>query len=136
MSDRINVDFDNTLTQDNVAYWAGEVPEPDEDVIDAVNELYNDGHTIIIWTARQWGQANVIAARCTEWGLKFHGIRCAKGSADLYIDDKSCSPEDFVDKQNAEMAHEDVSVDSVDSSDMDSPATVRTRHTNWVGGDR
>ena len=92
---RIFVDFDNTLTTDNVRYWEGERPEPDEDVVEAVTEMYRDGHTVVVWTARPWREANRIAAHLTEWGVPYHGIRCEKGSGDIYVDDKAREPEAF-----------------------------------------
>ena len=95
---RLMVDFDNTLTQDNVEYWTGERPEPDRDVIAAVIEHYNDGGTVIVWTARPWSEAQQIAAHLTEWGVKYHGIRCDKGSGDIYVDDKAKRPEEFIDE--------------------------------------
>lgn len=94
---RLGVDFDNTLTEDNVAYWADERPEPDVDVIQAVREHYFAGGTVIIWTARPWSEANRIAAHLTEWEVPYHGIRCEKGSADIYVDDKAVTPEAFTD---------------------------------------
>lgn len=94
---RVAVDFDNTLTEDNVAYWAGERPEPDPDVCEATQKAYYEGHTIIVWTARPWSEASTIAAHLTEWGIPYHGIRCEKGSADTYVDDKALTPSTFTD---------------------------------------
>lgn len=95
MTDRIAVDFDNTLTLASVAYWEGERPEPDPEIVDAIRDLYHQGHTIIVWTARPWSEAHQIDAHLTEWELPYHGIRCSKGSADVYIDDKSVHPDEF-----------------------------------------
>lgn len=92
MTRRLAVDFDNTLTEDNVRYWEGERPSPDEAVVQAVTEFYREGHTVIVWTARPWREANHIAAHLTEWGVPYHGIRCEKGSADIYVDDKALEP--------------------------------------------
>ena len=91
-ADLLAVDFDNTLTESNVAYWAGERPEPDGEVIDRVQEHYHAGGVVIIWTARPWSEANQIAAHLTEWEIPYHGIRCEKGSADRYLDDKALPP--------------------------------------------
>jgi len=95
MTDRLFVDFDNTLTEDNVRYWEGEVPVPDEAVCDAVTEFYQSGGTVVVWTARPWSEASSIAARLTEWEVPYHGIRCEKGSGDIYVDDKATTPEEF-----------------------------------------
>jgi hypothetical protein len=95
-ADRLFVDFDNTLTTGNVRYWDGERPTPDMRVIDFVNGHYHDGVTVIVWTARPWSEAGRIAAHLTEWGVRWHGIRCDKGSGDLYVDDKACRPAEVV----------------------------------------
>lgn len=88
-AERLLVDFDNTLTTGDCAYWAGERPEPDETAIERVREHYHAGGTVIVWTARPWSEANQIAAHLTEWGVEYHGIRCEKGSGDVYVDDKA-----------------------------------------------
>jgi hypothetical protein len=93
---RIAVDFDNTLTTGDVAYWAGERPQPDEAVLQRVRQQYYSGHTIIVWTARPWSEASQIAAHLVEWDLPYHGIRCQKGSADVYVDDKSVRPTEII----------------------------------------
>jgi len=84
----VNVDFDGTLTTENVAYWDGERPEVDEEVAQWTREQYYDRNIVIVWTARPWSEANQIAAHLTEWEIPYHGIRCEKGSAELYVDDK------------------------------------------------
>ena len=93
--ERLLVDFDNTLTAGDVAYWAGERPAPAEDVIKRVREHYHAGGTVIIWTARPWSEANRIAAHLTEWEVPYHGLRCEKGSGDVYVDDKARHPTDL-----------------------------------------
>lgn len=96
MSNRLFVDFDNTLTEDNVKYWEDERPSPDEAVCQAVREHYYAGGTVVVWTARPWSEASQIAAHLTEWEIPYHGIRCEKGSGDRYVDDKATTPEDFL----------------------------------------
>jgi len=94
-ADRVFVDFDNTLTEDNVRYWDGERPEPDGGVIEAINQRYHDGATVVVWTARPWSEAGRIAAHLTEWGVRWHALRCDKGSGDIYIDDKAVQPSEI-----------------------------------------
>lgn len=95
MTKRVLVDFDNTLTKDDVEYWNGEREEPDEAVCEATRQCYFAGNTIIVWTARPWREANTIAARLVEWDVPYHGIRCQKGSGDVYVDDKAMSLADY-----------------------------------------
>lgn len=94
-SSRVFVDFDNTLTKENVEYWNGERPEPETGVIEATNDEYKAGNTVIVWTGRPWSEANRIAAHLTEWGVMWHGLRCEKGSGDVYVDDKAVRPDEF-----------------------------------------
>lgn len=94
--DRVMVDFDNTLTDSDVAWWEDELEEPNDAMVEAVDELYARGKTIIVWTARPWSESGKIAGRLTEWGVPFHAIRCGKGSAHAYIDDKAIRPNEAV----------------------------------------
>lgn len=92
--ERVAVDWDNTLTEDNAEYWNGEEAPIDEAVAEWVRDQYHSGKSVFIWTARPWEQARQIAGRLTKHGIPFHGIRCEKGSADVYVDDKAVRPED------------------------------------------
>ena len=94
MTDRVAFDFDNTLTTGDCQYWTGERPEPDPNMLDAVRDRYHAGDTVLIWTARPWSEAGQIAAHLTEWEVPYHAIRCEKGSADVYVDDKAVRPDE------------------------------------------
>ena len=72
-----------------------------------VNKLYEDGHRIVIHTARGMGRfsdrvdlANEEFEKITRdqlerWGVKFHALFLGKPSGDYYIDDKAISEKDF-----------------------------------------
>lgn len=97
MSDRISVDFDKTLTDsDGGTYFTEERAEPNDAMVEWVNDQYKSGSTIIIHTARPWSVAPLTVGQLTEWGVRWHGIRMDKGSADLYVDDKSTTPVDVL----------------------------------------
>jgi len=73
---------------------------PMQDRIDIVNELYDQGHTIIVETAR--GAVSKIDwyasthKQLENWGLKFHTLRTGvKHAADIYIDDKGMHGDHF-----------------------------------------
>ena len=65
-----------------------------------INQLYDDGHTIVYYTARGMGRNNNNAAlainqfysltekQLEEWGAKHHQLILGKPSADVYVDDK------------------------------------------------
>lgn len=92
---RICVDFDKTLTTGEGAnFWEDGEEDPDEAMIEWVNQKYVEGNTIIIWTARPWKYAGQTAGMLTKWGVRYHGLRMEKGSGDIYVDDKSVRPEE------------------------------------------
>ena len=77
--------------------------EPIESGVELVNEYYDKGYRIVIYTARGMGaykgNVNLIYERLydltfnhlNEWGVKFHRLVMGKLSYDLLIDDKAIS---------------------------------------------
>ena len=63
------------------------------DAITVNGELYDEGHTIIYWTARgtvtniDW--IDLTRQQLYDWGCKCHDVRVKKPQYDLWIDDKS-----------------------------------------------
>jgi len=61
--------------------------------IAAVNQYYDNGHTIVYWTARgastgiDWTE--VTRAQLDKWGCKYNDLKLDKPHYDIYIDDKS-----------------------------------------------
>jgi len=92
--DLVAVDFDGTLTEGRAKYWAGEREEPRGEMVEWVREQYYNGAKVVVWTARPWDQASTVAARLCEWGVPYHGIRCEKGGADGYVNDKAARPDE------------------------------------------
>lgn len=73
---------------------------PDENMIRAINILYDKGHRIIILTGRgsftgiDWKE--ITEKQLESWGLKYHELRFIKKPLKyLYVDDCACSPEEF-----------------------------------------
>ena len=66
---------------------------PNQNNIDKINRLYDDGKKIIYWTARgtvtkiDW--IELTRQQLFEWGCKCHDVRVGKPQYDLWIDDKS-----------------------------------------------
>jgi hypothetical protein len=67
--------------------------------IEAINRLYDQGHTIIYWTARGSGSGidwtELTNKQLNDWGCKFHEVRLGKPSYDVWIDDKALSDRQF-----------------------------------------
>lgn len=91
-------DLDGTLCEVEGNYY--EAAKPIQERIDYVNKLYDEGHTIIIDTARGCVSGRnhffFTVKQCKEWGLKFHTVRTGvKFGADIFVDDKGTSDIDF-----------------------------------------
>tara|TARA_B100001093_G_scaffold295489_1_gene281794 strand:- start:2930 stop:3229 length:300 start_codon:yes stop_codon:yes gene_type:complete len=84
-------DIDETLcTSPNLNY---ENSQPYIDRISVVNKLFDEGHTIKLFTARgsktgiDWSK--ITKNQLKLWGLKYHELHFGKPHADYYIDDKA-----------------------------------------------
>ena len=66
---------------------------PFQDMIDKINELYDSGNTIKMFTARgaatgiDW--EDLTKEQAKAWGLKYHELRFGKPHADVFIDDRA-----------------------------------------------
>ena len=67
--------------------------------IEKANKLYEDGHTIIFWTARGTGSGidwrEVTENQLEGWGVKYHELKLGKPIYDLFIDDKNMNTADW-----------------------------------------
>ena len=70
---------------------------PIEERIRKANQWYEEGHTIVYWTARgtrtgiNW--FSVTQDQLKRWGCKFHELRMGKPVYDVFIDDKNWNSE-------------------------------------------
>ena len=73
--------------------------EPIQKNINKINELYDNGNTIVYWTARgtgsgiDWTELTVMQLK--EWGAKYNKVKLGKPVYDLFIDDKNINAETF-----------------------------------------
>ena len=76
-----------------------ELAEPFPESIRRVNELYDEGHTILLYTARgsetgvDW--RTVTERQLEEWGLRYQTLHFGKPSADVYVDDRAMNSRDW-----------------------------------------
>lgn len=85
--------------------YEGCYPNPDK--IEIINNCYDAGYIIVLYTARGMGQFNGNVKRCEkeltpvtikhlkEWGVKFHQIVFGKIHFDLLVDNKVRNSEDI-----------------------------------------
>lgn len=94
----IYVDIDETICEspDSRDY---SLASPFVNKIEKINKLYDEGHTIIYWTARGTGSGidwrGVTESQFERWGVKFHELKLGKPIYDLFIDDKNINSDRF-----------------------------------------
>lgn len=97
------IDIDDTIcTLAMPAHYSTAVPITK--AIDKVNRLYDEGHTIVFWTARGTGSGldwrDLTESQLSSWGVKYHELRFGKPVYDIFIDDKNMNAEDWRNEKN------------------------------------
>jgi CMP-N,N'-diacetyllegionaminic acid synthase len=81
--------------------------EPNREMIDIINKLYDMGNHIVLFTARGYvtgiDWSSVTKEQLSKWGLKYHELHFGKPNADYYVDDRML-PVDFLYKYFGEHA--------------------------------
>ena len=92
-------DIDNTICKTTGSKYKNSKPILKN--IKFINNLYQQGHTIKIFTARYMGRTSdnpikaekkarkVTLYQLKKWKVKFHRVYFGKPSSDLYVDDKN-----------------------------------------------
>ena len=100
----IYVDIDETICRREKSTDFGVVHDykkakPIKENIEKINKLYDEGHTIVYWTARgsrkQIDWTNLTSHQLFEWGAKYHELKVDKPLYDLFIEDKSLRIEEL-----------------------------------------
>ena len=98
-------DIDGTLCTNT--YGDYENAQPFLERIEKVNKLFNEGNTIILFTARGMGRTennskaaqrmffDMTLEQVNKWGISHHSLMLGKPAADFYIDDKGINDENF-----------------------------------------
>ena len=93
------VDIDDTICKEEGPV-IGRIPYKDR--IEKINKLYDEGHTIIYYTARgnKSGRGEkyyrpITEKQLHEFGCKYHELGFKSHDADIFIDDKAINDKDF-----------------------------------------
>lgn len=104
------IDVDNTICISHRGCDYSQCP-PIRPVIDKINKLYDEGHTIVLLTARNMltFEGNIdkimevtkplLEKWLAEHGVKYHELVMGKPFGDFYVDDKGLLPNEFVDRE-------------------------------------
>jgi len=84
-------DIDNTLCDTSGTDYAGATPR--RDAIARLNEMYDSGDSIVLWTARGAGSGidwfDLTKEQMDRWGVKYHQLRTDKPYYDVFFEDRS-----------------------------------------------
>jgi hypothetical protein len=90
-SKRYIVDIDGTICETVDGDYDNSRPLNDR--IAKINALYDEGHTIIYWTARGMvsgtDHGDLTEQQLRDWGCKFHALWMHKPHYDVWVDDKA-----------------------------------------------
>tara|TARA_Y100000004_G_C8688407_1_gene316389 strand:+ start:140 stop:457 length:318 start_codon:yes stop_codon:yes gene_type:complete len=94
----IYVDIDETIcTSPEDRNYENAVPLKER--IIKINKLYDQGNTIVYWTARGTGSGidwrEVTENQFEKWGVKYHELHLNKPVYDLFIDDKNINADTY-----------------------------------------
>lgn len=85
---QIIIDIDGTICTEEKTYSRA-LAKPLPGAIESVNKLYNDGHTIIFYSARTWMEFEMTTDWLLKQGFKYHQLVMGKPIGDVWIDDRA-----------------------------------------------
>ena len=98
-------DIDNTLVRTDGNDYQNCTPIQHR--IDRVNRLFDEGHTIYLFTARGMASGNdyhdLTTKQMQDFGIKHHRLIMGKPDADLFVDDKAISVDEW-DAKNSNLS--------------------------------
>jgi ribonucleotide monophosphatase NagD (HAD superfamily) len=90
-------DIDGTFVETDGNDYPNSQPIPEN--IARINELYDEGHTIKLFTSRgsssgeDWRKLTEKQMR--KWGVRYHQLIFGKPSADFFVDDRAINSKEF-----------------------------------------
>lgn len=85
---QIIIDIDGTICTEE-RQFSRPLASPLPGAVASVNALYDQGHTIILYTARTWAEWEVTEHWLRTHGVKFHQLFMGKPVGDVWIDDRA-----------------------------------------------
>ena len=94
-------DIDGTICTTNCEYRNA---KPFKEVINHINQLFNDGEIIIMFTSRGTNSGKdwykFTRSQIDGWGVKYHKLLMGKPQADIFIDDRCANIDDWCKKND------------------------------------
>lgn len=84
----IMVDLDGVLCSEE-SFFDRPLAQPIVGAREALRRLRAAGYTVVIYTARSWGECRVTQEWLRQHGFEYDGLHMGKPVADLWIDDRA-----------------------------------------------
>ena len=85
---RLIIDMDGTICTEELTY-SRSLAKPLDKAAESINRLYEEGHTIIIYSARTWMEYEMTEHWLKSNGIKYHQLVMGKPVGDAWIDDRA-----------------------------------------------
>lgn len=91
-------DIDGTIfsTKWNESKKQYDIKDVNYEIIGKINDLYYNGCLVVIATARHWDQLGYTKKQLEKHNVKYTTLVMGKPAVDKNIDDRSITPEDFL----------------------------------------
>lgn len=87
---QIIIDIDGTVCTEERTY-SRSLAKPLVGAIESVNKLYDEGNTIVFFSARTWMEFEMTTDWLKKHGFKYHQLVLGKPIGDVWIDDRALS---------------------------------------------
>ncbi len=91
---QIIIDLDGTICTEEKTY-SRSMAQPKAGAANAINALYKEGHTIIIYSARTWMEFEMTSHWLKKHKIKYHQLVLGKPVGDVWIDDRALQFNDW-----------------------------------------
>lgn len=85
---RLIIDLDGTICTEEKTF-SRSLAKPINGAIKNINDLFSQGHTIIIYSSRSWQEYEMTVAWLKSFDIKYHQLILGKPVGDLWIDDRA-----------------------------------------------
>lgn len=85
---QIIIDMDGTICTE-MRQFSRCLAEPKEGAIETINQLYDEGNTIIIYSSRTWVEYEMTVDWLKKHGVKYNQLFMGKPVGDVWIDDRA-----------------------------------------------
>ncbi len=91
---QIIIDLDGTICTEERTF-SRSLAKPLPNAIETINKLYEEGNTIIIYSARTWAEFEMTTEWLKKYRLKYHQLMLGKPVGDIWIDDRAIKFENW-----------------------------------------